>query len=39
MADKTPSSNRSAIRRTAWIAAGCAIASYVLFLVSMVSGK
>ena len=40
MADPTPpSNNRSAIRRTAWIAGAVAVASYVLFLVSMMSGK
>lgn len=39
MADKSPASNRSAIRRTAWIAAAVAVGSYVLFFVSMMSGK
>ncbi len=40
MADKSaPGNNRSAVLRTAWIAGACAVGSYVLFLVSMMSGK
>ena len=34
MSDKTPA-NRTAIRRTAWILAGCALASYLIFLASV----
>ena len=39
MDSKAPANSRSAIRRTAWIAAACAVGSYLLFLASMVIGK
>jgi hypothetical protein len=32
-------SRRAAVRRTAWILAACAVASYLLFLYTAMSGK
>jgi hypothetical protein len=36
---KAPSAQRSAIRRTAWILAACAVASYGVFLASVIGGR
>lgn len=36
---KDPSPQRSAIRRTAWILLACALASYGLFLASVIGGR
>ena len=34
-----PADRRAAVRRTALIVAGCALASYLLFFVSVLAGK
>jgi len=34
-----PVTERSRIRRTAWILAGCALASYAVFLASVIGGR
>jgi hypothetical protein len=31
--------NRAGVRRTAWILAACAVASYLVFLFSVLAGK
>ncbi len=35
----TPTERRAAVRRTAWIFGGLAVASYLVFLFSVLAGK
>lgn len=36
MGERTATSQRTAIKRTAWILAACAVGSYALFLASVI---
>jgi hypothetical protein len=39
MGERNDTAQRTAIRRTAWITAACALASYALFLASVIGGR